>query len=108
MEFNQVRSRIILNLESCNLLTTFNKTLYERVDNLKIEKDTIQKDLVELFKNETDIKTKTDWIQELGKNPFFKEVLDSQRKFAGVVVPYWTKINGLYYSIGTSVPAPKK
>jgi TRAP-type mannitol/chloroaromatic compound transport system substrate-binding protein len=46
--------------------------------------------------------------RESTKNPFFKEVLDSQRKFAGVVVPYWTKINGLYYSIGTSVPAPKK
>jgi len=43
--------------------------------------------------------------RESTKNPFFKEVLDSQRKFAGVVVPYWTKINGLYYNIGASVPA---
>ena len=46
--------------------------------------------------------------RESAKNPFFKEVLDSQRKFAGVVVPYWTKINGLYYQIGTSVPPAKK
>lgn len=46
--------------------------------------------------------------RESTKNPFFKEVLDSQRKFAGVVVPYWTKINGLYYQIGTSVPPAKK
>lgn len=68
LEFNQVRSRIILNLESCNLLTTFNKTLYERVDNLKIEKDTIQKDLVELFKNETDIKTKTDLVTTIAES----------------------------------------
>ena len=52
--------------------------------------------------------TTTVYDRESTKNPFFKEVLDSQRKFAGVVVPYWTKINGLYYSIGTSVPAPKK
>ena len=46
--------------------------------------------------------------RESAKNPFFKEVLDSQRKFATVVVPYWTKINGLYYNIGASVPAPVK
>ena len=29
------------------------------------------------------------------KDAFFKEVLDSQRNFAKVVVPYWTKINDL-------------
>jgi len=34
------------------------------------------------------------------KDPFFKEVLDSQRKFAEVVVPYWTKVLELYYNIG--------
>ena len=30
------------------------------------------------------------------KDAFFKQVLDSQRNFAKVVVPYWTKINDLY------------
>src|SRR5262249_31129594 len=30
------------------------------------------------------------------KDPFFKEVLDSQRNFAKTVVPYWTKILDLY------------
>ena len=38
--------------------------------------------------------------REAGKNPFFKEVLDSQRTFAKTVVPYWTRINGLYYTLG--------
>lgn len=42
--------------------------------------------------------------REAGKNPFFKEVLESQRAFAKVVVPYWNKINGLYYNLGISSP----
>ena len=45
--------------------------------------------------------------REAGKNPFFKEVLDSQRKFARTTVPYWTKINGLYYNIGADSPNSK-
>jgi TRAP-type mannitol/chloroaromatic compound transport system substrate-binding protein len=36
------------------------------------------------------------------KDPFFKEVLDSQRKFAQTVVPYWTKILDLYSGIGNA------
>jgi TRAP-type mannitol/chloroaromatic compound transport system substrate-binding protein len=34
--------------------------------------------------------------REAASNPLFKEVLESQRAYAKVVVPYWTKINGLY------------
>jgi len=36
------------------------------------------------------------------KEPFFKEVLDSQRTFAKTVVPYWTKILDLYSNLGNS------
>ena len=36
------------------------------------------------------------------KDPFFKEVLDSQRNFAKVVVPYWTKILDLYSNLGNA------
>jgi TRAP-type mannitol/chloroaromatic compound transport system substrate-binding protein len=36
------------------------------------------------------------------KDPFFKEVLDSQRNFAKTVVPYWTKILDLYSELGNS------
>lgn len=38
--------------------------------------------------------------REAERNPLFKEVLQSQRSFAKTVVPYWTKINGLYYNLG--------
>jgi len=38
--------------------------------------------------------------REAERNPLFKEVLQSQRAFAKTVVPYWTKINGLYYQMG--------
>jgi TRAP-type mannitol/chloroaromatic compound transport system substrate-binding protein len=36
------------------------------------------------------------------KDPFFKQVLDSQRKFAVTVVPYWTKILDLYSNLGNA------
>lgn len=36
------------------------------------------------------------------KDPFFKQVLDSQRQFAQVVVPYWTKIIDLYSGLGNA------
>jgi TRAP-type mannitol/chloroaromatic compound transport system substrate-binding protein len=36
------------------------------------------------------------------KDPFFKEVLDSQRGFAKTVVPYWTKILDLYSELGNA------
>lgn len=48
------------------------------------------------------------YARESEKNAFFKEVLDSQKKFAGIVVPYWTQINGLYYNIGSTVVGGKK
>lgn len=45
--------------------------------------------------------------RESAKNPLFKEVLESQRAFAKIVVPYWTKINGLYYNMGADSPYSK-
>lgn len=36
------------------------------------------------------------------QDPFFKEVLDSQREFAKTAVPYWTKILDLYARLGNS------
>ncbi len=35
-------------------------------------------------------------------NAFFKKVLDSQRRFADIIVPYWTKQLGLYHSLGNA------
>ena len=34
------------------------------------------------------------------KDAFFKKVADSQKDFAKRTVPYWTKLLGLYHSIG--------
>lgn len=47
------------------------------------------------------------------KDAYFKQVLESQRNFARVVVPYWTKILDLYSNLGNaalkdSAIAPKK
>jgi TRAP-type mannitol/chloroaromatic compound transport system substrate-binding protein len=36
------------------------------------------------------------------KDPFFKQVLDSQKSFAKTVVPYWTKILDLYSNLGNA------
>ncbi len=35
-------------------------------------------------------------------NAFFKKVLESQRKFADTIVPYWTKQLGLFYQLGNA------
>jgi TRAP-type mannitol/chloroaromatic compound transport system substrate-binding protein len=48
--------------------------------------------------------TNTIYDREAGKNAFFKEVLESQRTFARLVVPYRNKINGLYYNLGIESP----
>ena len=39
------------------------------------------------------------------KDPFFKQVLDSQRNFAKTVVPYWTKVLDLYSNLGNAALA---
>jgi TRAP-type mannitol/chloroaromatic compound transport system substrate-binding protein len=48
--------------------------------------------------------TNTIYDREASKNAFFKEVLDSQRAFAKIVVPYWTKISALYTNLGVTSP----
>jgi TRAP-type mannitol/chloroaromatic compound transport system substrate-binding protein len=45
--------------------------------------------------------------REAGRNAFFKEALESQRAFAKIVVPYWNKINGLYFNLGSDSPNAK-
>ncbi len=45
--------------------------------------------------------------REAARNPLFKEVLESQRAYAKIVVPYWTKINGLYYGLGAEAVGHK-
>ncbi len=42
------------------------------------------------------------------KDAFFRQVLDSQRNFAKVVVPYWTKILDLYAALGNAALAAQQ
>lgn len=42
------------------------------------------------------------------KDPFFKEVLDSQRKFAETSVPYWIKVTDLFSELGNNALQQKK
>jgi TRAP-type mannitol/chloroaromatic compound transport system substrate-binding protein len=48
--------------------------------------------------------TKKVYDREAERNALFKEVLESQRAYAKVIVPYWTKINGLYHQMGVDSP----
>lgn len=65
-----IQSRLNLNMESTSALTSFSKPLYERVEDLKIEKDSLQKDFVNLFKNEPGIISTTVLVNTVaGKYP---------------------------------------
>ena len=35
-------------------------------------------------------------------DPYFKKVAESQQEFAKLTVPYWTKLLGLYHSLGAA------
>ncbi len=52
-EKDKVRSRLNFNIESVSLLSSFSKPLYDRIAELSIEPNTIQKDLVRFIKTET-------------------------------------------------------
>jgi len=48
--------------------------------------------------------TNTIYDREAQKNALFRDVLESQRAFAKIVVPYWTKISALYFNLGANSP----
>lgn len=51
-EANKLRSRINFNLKSIDLLSSFSKPLYDRVAELPLKSNTIQKDIVNFIKTE--------------------------------------------------------
>lgn len=59
------RARLILNQKSLNILASFNKSIYERVDSLEIEKDSIQKELIQFFREEKNIANKSDIVETI-------------------------------------------
>lgn len=56
-EANKTRSKLNFNLLSTNLLTSFNKPLYDRIAELPLEPNTLQKQIVDFVKTEKDAKT---------------------------------------------------
>ncbi|WP_313381909.1 methylation-associated defense system ATP-binding protein MAD8 [Proteiniphilum saccharofermentans] len=65
---NQIRSRLNLNGTSCNILASFNKSVYDRVDELQIKKGSLQKDFIQLFRNENNIISLNSLVEIVGKN----------------------------------------
>jgi TRAP-type mannitol/chloroaromatic compound transport system substrate-binding protein len=74
------------------------------LDKLKKEHKVTVHDTPKEFFKEFVRATNVVYDRESVKNALFKEVLASQRAFAKTVVPYWTKINGLYYNLGVESP----
>ncbi len=64
---NLIRSRLNLNMTSCNILAAFNKPVYDRVDELQIKKDSLQKDFIQLFRNENSITSLNNLVEIVGE-----------------------------------------
>ncbi|WP_235891111.1 methylation-associated defense system ATP-binding protein MAD8 [Flavobacterium gawalongense] len=50
-------SRLNFNQNSINLLSSFNRPLYDRINELPIEQDTLQKDFIDFFRSEKEVKS---------------------------------------------------
>lgn len=59
IDLEKVRTRLNFNISSIDLLSSFSKPLYDRVKELPIELNTIQKDLVTFLKHEKSARNKT-------------------------------------------------
>lgn len=64
----QLQYRLNLNKTSCENLVNFSVSIYDRIDQLKIEKDTLQKDFINLFRKEKDILSVETLVTEIYKN----------------------------------------
>ncbi|WP_417558324.1 methylation-associated defense system ATP-binding protein MAD8 [Mesoflavibacter zeaxanthinifaciens] len=53
----KIRARLNFNRENVELLSAFNKPLYDRLSDLKLDNDSIQKDIVNFLKTEKEIKS---------------------------------------------------
>jgi TRAP-type mannitol/chloroaromatic compound transport system substrate-binding protein len=86
-----------------SITDNWNATIYRNAEALKILKE---KHGVQVHETPRDyypefVKTTYKVLNKYAdKDPFFKKVLESQRKFAQTVVPYWTKELELYHYLG--------
>ncbi len=58
-EFAQIRQRLMFNLKCIEILGDFSRTISDRIAELPIEPKTIQTQIAQFFKAETDLKSKT-------------------------------------------------
>lgn len=56
-EEEKIRHRLNFNAMSMELLSSFNKPLYDRINELPLKKDTLQKQLVQFIKDNNDLKS---------------------------------------------------
>ncbi len=61
----KIRSRLNFNRESVELLSAFNKPLYDRIADLRLENDSIQKDIVDFLKTEKEAKNAQDICESI-------------------------------------------
>ncbi|MGO3181274.1 MAG: methylation-associated defense system ATP-binding protein MAD8 [Aequorivita sp.] len=61
----KIRSRLNFNRENVALLSAFNKPLYDRISDLKLENDSVQKDIVDFLKNENDVKSSAEICESI-------------------------------------------
>lgn len=64
----KIRSRLNFNRESVELLSAFNKPLYDRIADLRLENDSIQKDIVDFLKKEKDAKNAQDICESINES----------------------------------------
>lgn len=62
-EKEKLRTRLNFNIDCSEILSNFGRPLYERISELPIENNTIQKALIELFKKEVSSKTRKEICQ---------------------------------------------
>ena len=61
----KIRSRLNFNRENVEMLSAFNKPLYDRISDLKLENNSIQKDIVDFLKTEGDAKSSNEICQAI-------------------------------------------
>lgn len=64
----KIRSRLNFNRESVELLSAFNKPLYDRIADLRLENDSIQKDIVDFLKTEKEAKNAQDICESINND----------------------------------------
>ena len=62
-EKEKLRARLNFNIDCSEILSNYGRPLYERISELPIENNTIQKDLIDLFKTESNSKTRKEICQ---------------------------------------------